>query len=296
VTAIFHGPAACRGTAEETDLDARWTSVSVQAGAVAVEPAPSLPTGGPATFRFGRLELAPLAPAAASEWILDRASRGQTAVVVTSNINHLRLAELDGGFRDVLRRSELNVSDGWPLGLASRMLGRPIPGRVAGIDLVDSVLAAGRPLRVAILGGPPGAADGLARRCGRAHDVCMVDELPKGCWEADDALEALRARLRRARPNLTLVGLGPPRQELLAESLRSVVSGPILCCGASIEVLAGMTPRAPEYLQRVGLEWAFRLALEPRRLFRRYVLSGGCFLRVLVRELVSNGGRREDER
>jgi N-acetylglucosaminyldiphosphoundecaprenol N-acetyl-beta-D-mannosaminyltransferase len=249
---------------------------------------------GSSTFRFGQLELAPLTPAAASEWIVDRALRAQTSVVVTSNINHLRLAELDGRFRDVLRRSELNVTDGWPLGLASRVLGRPVPGRVAGIDLVDSVLNAQQPLRLAILGGPPGAAEALARRCEHAHDVCLIDPLPKETWHTDGALQSLRERLRRAGPNLTLIGLGPPRQELLADTLRSVVSGPIICCGASIEVLAGMTPRAPQYLQRMGLEWAFRLALEPRRLFKRYVLSGGCFLRVLGREIVFAGGSSDD--
>ena len=243
-------------------------------------------SSGSSPFKFGELELTAFTPEATAEWIVDRARAEAASVVVTSNINHLRLARRDSDFRDVVRRSELNVADGWPLVFASRVLGSEVPARVAGIDLVDSLLHCGDRLRIAILGGPPGAAEALARRCRPRHDVSLVDPLPKGRWETDAALASLQASLAAARPNLVLIGLGPPRQELLADRLRPVVSGPIVCCGASIEVLAGMTPRAPRLLQQMGLEWAFRLALEPRRLFKRYVLAGSCFLRVLSAEIL----------
>jgi N-acetylglucosaminyldiphosphoundecaprenol N-acetyl-beta-D-mannosaminyltransferase len=250
--------------------------------------APIGPSRAARAFRFGPLEVAPLAPADVVDWIVGRAQAHEPSIVVTSNINHLRLARRDEGFRDVVRRSELNVADGWPLVLASRLLGSAVPARVAGIDLVDAVLHSPHRLRVAILGGPPGAAEALARRAASAHDVCLVDPLRKGAWEADRAVDSLRSSLAAARPNLVLIGLGPPRQELLADKVRPVVCGPIICCGASIEVLAGLTPRAPLLLQRVGLEWAFRLALEPRRLFKRYLLAGGCFLRVLGTEILKS--------
>lgn len=250
--------------------------------------APIAPSSGSRAFRFGPLELAPLAPPAVVEWIVGRALAEDPSVVVTSNINHLRLARRDDAFREVVRRSELNVADGWPLVFASRVLGSAVPARVAGIDLVDAVLRSPHRLRVAILGGPPGSAEALARRCGPAHDVCLVDPLAKGTWETDGAIDSLRSSLAAARPNLVLIGLGPPRQEVLADKLRPVVCGPVICCGASIEVLAGLTPRAPLFLQRVGLEWAFRLGLEPRRLFKRYLLAGGCFLRVLGAEILGS--------
>ena len=247
---------------------------------------PIAPSSGSRAFRFGPLEIAPLAPSAVVDWIVGRALAEEPSVVVTSNINHLRLARRDDAFRAVVRRSELNVADGWPLVLACRLLGSAVPARVAGIDLVDAVLHSPHRLRLAILGGPPGAAEALARRCRAAHDVCVVDPLPKGMWETDDAIDSLRSSLAAARPNLVLIGLGPPRQELLADKLRPDVCGPMICCGASIEVLAGLTPRAPLFLQRIGLEWAFRLAREPRRLFKRYLLAGGCFVRVLCAEIL----------
>jgi N-acetylglucosaminyldiphosphoundecaprenol N-acetyl-beta-D-mannosaminyltransferase len=237
-----------------------------------------------AQLRFGPLTITPLSPADASKWVALRASRQEPCVVVTSNINHLRLAETDANFRAALQRSELNVADGWPLVLASRLVGPVLPGRVAGIDLVASVLGADRPLRVAIIGGPAGAAEMLARRLRVTHRICLVEPLPKGSWEHPEGLMALKSAIREARPNLILLGIGPPRQELLAEALRPVVRGPILCCGATIEILAGVRPRAPAYLQAVGLEWAFRLALEPRRLWSRYLFSALSFGRVMCRE------------
>jgi len=238
-----------------------------------------------ATFAFGQLRLAPLTPEEAVRWILDHALLERTSLVVTSNISHLRLAETDHAFRAVVQGSDLNVADGWPLILGARLLGNTLPGRVAGIDLVERVLTAGTSLRLAILGGPPGAARLLARRFERLHRVCLLDALPKGTWDTGDGVDSLKRAVDAARPNLILLGIGPPRQELLAEVLRPVARGPIVCCGATIEVLAGLRPRAPLYLQAFGLEWAFRLALEPSRLWSRYLFSSVSFARVLHREM-----------
>lgn len=234
--------------------------------------------------RFGQLELAPLTLGATEEWIAARAAEGRSCVVVTSNINHLRLAEVDQRFQEVVRRSELNIADGWPLVLASRLLGRPVPSRVAGIDLVARLLARGG-FRLAVLGGPPNAAAALADRVAASSEVVLVDPLARGAWETPAAIRALARRTAGARPNLVLIGIGPPRQEFLADALRDAVGGPIICCGASIEVLAGLRPRAPRWMQAMGLEWAFRLLLEPRRLGPRYGLAASHFLLVLTRDL-----------
>lgn len=251
-----------------------------------------------AHFRLGRLSLAPLDVVGAAEWILDAACRGQPCVVVTSNIHHLRLAEIDPAFSRVVSEAELNVADGWPLVAANRLLPGPrLPSRVAGIELVDTVLRSDCRLRVALLGGPPGAAEELGRRIQSRHDVVLVEPLPKGSWEDAASISALRSRLEAARPSLTLVAVGAPRQELLAEALRSHVHGPIICCGAAVEVLADLRPRAPRRLQSMGLEWAFRLALEPARLGPRYFLSGFAFLCVLGRDLIASlAGKHEPGR
>ena len=243
---------------------------------------PAAPHREIAGWRFGELLLAPLSSAETTRWIVERALEKSPAVVVTSNVHHLRLAERDRTFRDVVRRAELNVADGWPLVLASRILGGGIPGRVAGIDLVDDLLHSDERLRVAILGGPGTTAARLAEMARDHHDVVLVDPLPPQEWE--QRIERLTTDLRSAAPTLVLLGIGAPRQELLAESLRPAVRGPIVCCGAAIEVLAGLRPRAPETLQRLGLEWAWRIALEPSRLLPRYLLAASSFIRVVGRE------------
>src|SRR4051794_22419098 len=117
-----------------------------------------------ATVRLGPLSLAHMTTSEAVRWIVDRAAEEKSCVVVTSNIHHLRLAQIDEQFSDVLARAELNVADGWPLVAATRVGGQSrLPERVAGVDLVDQIIEqkAVR-LRIAILGGPPGAAERLA--------------------------------------------------------------------------------------------------------------------------------------
>jgi exopolysaccharide biosynthesis WecB/TagA/CpsF family protein len=107
----------------------------------------------------------------------------------------------------------------------------------------------------------------------------------------------MRHKLSLTRPNLVLVGIGAPRQELLSDRLRDVVCGPIIGCGQTIDVLGGARARAPRVLQAAGLEWAFRMTMEPRRLGRRYAVAGFWFIRLLGRELRHkrrSGGRTAD--
>ncbi len=245
----------------------------------------------PGDFDFRGLRISGLALEDAIQWITDRARARRQAIVVTPNINHLHLMESSSPAREAIARADLQLADGWPIVAASRIMGQPLPGRVAGIDLVQRLVDGEHGFRVAILGGPSDAASRLADRARRRNDVVLVDELRPG-WDRDAARSELAERVAAAGPDLTLVGIGAPRQEILAHELKSAVRGPIVCCGAAIEVLAGMRPRAPRALQRVGLEWAFRLAIEPRRLARRYAVAGATFLRVLVEILRLRVARR----
>ncbi len=236
---------------------------------------------------FGGLKLAPFTLEETVSWILDAAQKNRSCVVVTSNIHHLRLARNDARFDAVVARAELNVADGWPLVAGTRIFSAvSAPERIAGIDLVDRLLRQEDVrLRLAILGGPPGAAEGLVGRISDVHEVVYLNPLPAGRWDTPDGLETMSSDLRSARPSLTLIGIGAPRQELLADSLRDVLAGPAIGCGAALEVLGGVRPRAPRILQAAGLEWAFRVALEPRRLLPRYLSAGRAFIGSLIREI-----------
>lgn len=234
----------------------------------------------PIDFDFRGLRLAGLELEDAIDWITTQARARRQTIVVTPNINHLHLVQVSDQARLAIAGADLQLADGWPIVAASRILGQPLPGRIAGIDLVERLVDGDQEFRVAILGGPSDAALRLADRARRRNHVVLVDELGPG-WDQEEPRSRLAQRLSAVAPDLTLVGIGAPQQEILAHELKSVVSGPIICCGAAIEVLAGMRPRAPQILQRIGLEWAFRLAIEPRRLARRYLLAGLTFARLL---------------
>jgi N-acetylglucosaminyldiphosphoundecaprenol N-acetyl-beta-D-mannosaminyltransferase len=244
------------------------------------------------TFAFGGLNMAQISIDDAADWVLRQALAELSSVVVTSHLNHVMLAERDPGFREAVSAAELNVADGWPLVFASRLIGPRLPGRVIGIDLVDTVLRREARLRLAILGGPPGSAEALAERERERHDIVQVEPMPAGVWDTPEEHAAILDRVREARPNLVLIGLGAPRQELFAEELRPVVRGPILCCGATIPVLGGHVRRAPSVVRSVGMEWAFRTAQSPARLGPRYVRSAWWYARVFGGELTGRAARR----
>lgn len=249
---------------------------------------------GVRTFRFGPLALDAVDLQTATEEIIADAQAGHSRLVVTPNIHHLRLAHGDARFGEVLRGAEYRLADGWPLIASSRLLRPPLPERVAGIDLVDNILQQSSRMRVAILGGPPGAAGRLGEMLSLRHTVVYVDELTRDEWDRPERNQQRRTAIEAAAPNLTLIGIGAPRQELLGDSLRSAVRGPILCCGATIEVLAELTPRAPALLRSTGLEWAFRLLHEPRRLGPRYLAAGVLLTRTMMSEVFLRRWRNQN--
>lgn len=208
--------------------------------------------------------------------------------IVTPNLDILRQFTRCPDSRRLVLAASHRVADGQPIVWASRLLGRPVPGRVPGSDLVQSLpdAAARAGLSAFLLGGNPGvaaaAAAQLEARCPglRVGSYCP----PYGFEDDPSELERIKNALKSARPALVLIGLGFPKQERLIRLLRSEMSETwFVGVGISLSFLAGDQPRAPAVLQRLGLEWVHRLGHEPRRLFRRYVVHGLPFgLRLLT--------------
>jgi len=215
--------------------------------------------------------------------ILDALSVGQGGNVVTVNLDHLVRCRRQSNYRDLVARASLVVADGMPLVWASRIQGTPLPERVAGstmsLNLGEDLGRAGK--RLFLLGGNPGVAEEAA--------VVLIDQYPGlfiagthcppfGFEENPGAMEAIRNALRTAQPDVVYVALGSPKQEKLIDRLRAEMpelSGAWwLGVGISLSFITGEIERAPLWMQRVGLEWAYRLAQEPKRLFRRYLIDG----------------------
>lgn len=222
---------------------------------------------------------------------------GQCRYVVTPNVNHTVLLERHAGLHAAYRDAGLVLVDGMPIYLAARLFGSPVPGRVAGSDLVprlfDEAERTGG-IRVYLLGAGPGVATRAARHIDERWPKSRVvgTNSPPFGFERDEAQnEAILNEIEDATPDLLIVGLGAPKQELWVHVHRQRLRVPVaLCVGATIDFLAGEKRRAPVWLRQAGLEWLHRAASEPRRLLGRYARDAWAFSWLLCRYRRSAGG------
>jgi N-acetylglucosaminyldiphosphoundecaprenol N-acetyl-beta-D-mannosaminyltransferase len=237
--------------------------------------------------------------------VLDWCDRPRDAVcryVVTPNVDHAVMYQHRDDVRTAYRDAALVLADGAPIVWASRLLGQRLPERVAGSDLVPAILrAASRRvgdestrMRVFLLGAAPGVADEAAaaiRRHYRGVDVVGTYSPPLG-FEHDNAEnQEILQRIADAKPDLLIVGLGAPKQELWVQQHHKRIEAKVaLCVGATIDFLAGHRRRSPVWMQRVGLEWLHRIASEPRRLVGRYARDAWVFPQLVWRELRGGHG------
>jgi N-acetylglucosaminyldiphosphoundecaprenol N-acetyl-beta-D-mannosaminyltransferase len=212
---------------------------------------------------------------------------GRAHQVATVNADFVVRAQFDPELRYLLRSADLLTADGMPLVWGGRFLGASVPGRVTGADLVPALAqrAAERGLSIFFLGGEPGvaarAADLLKKKYPRLQVAGIHSPPYSPILEMDTSfLEEIRS----ARPDILLVAFGNPKQEKWIGMHGHRLGVPVMIgVGGSLDFISGHFHRAPQWMQRSGLEWLFRLLQEPRRLFRRYavdlVVFGSLFLR-----------------
>ncbi len=197
-------------------------------------------------------------------------------VVVTPNLDHAVVFQRDERLRDAYRAADLVLADGQPLVLASRLSKRRLPERVAGSDLVPALFAATtRPLTVYLLG----AAEGVAVRAKRTIEeqfpfvrVVGTYSPPPGFEAEAEQTAGILRRIEEAHPDVLILGLGAPKQEIWATRHKAQLAARVaICAGATIDFLAGERVRAPSWMRRSGLEWLYRVSREPGRLGRRYL-------------------------
>ncbi|MBI4559341.1 MAG: WecB/TagA/CpsF family glycosyltransferase [Candidatus Hydrogenedentes bacterium] len=214
----------------------------------------------------------------------------QPGFVVTPNVDHICRFQRDPSFREAYRNAWLVLPDGVPLIWVARWLGVPLRQKLSGSDLVPwlSEFAAAKGYSVFFFGAAEGVAEDCADRLRRRWPglrVAGVYSPPLG-FELDPA-ELARAlhRIRASAPDICFVALGSPKQELWLHQYTQELGVPVIIgVGAGLDFAAGRLRRAPIWVQRMGLEWFWRLALEPRRLWRRYLVDDSLFFVLLFRE------------
>jgi N-acetylglucosaminyldiphosphoundecaprenol N-acetyl-beta-D-mannosaminyltransferase len=239
-----------------------------------------------------RLEIAqvpidPIDMDAAMHRLSHAMAHGGQVQVATVNLDFLVRAQRHPGLREVLGRTDLNVADGMPVVWLSRLLGRPVPGRVAGADMAPLLVAeaAAQGAGVFLLGGEHGVAEEAAHRLRCDHPgLRSIDwhEPPRAPLEEMDN-ERLVQLVADSGAELLLVALGNPKQELWIDRYRHRLPAVAVAVGVGcvFDLWAARVHRAPAWMQRSGLEWLHRLVAEPRRLAGRHA-TGVAWLVVLA--------------
>jgi N-acetylglucosaminyldiphosphoundecaprenol N-acetyl-beta-D-mannosaminyltransferase len=190
----------------------------------------------------------------------------------------------DDRLRSIVAGCDLVNADGQSVVWASRVLGRPLPERVAGIDLFKAIIerAAQTGHRVFFLGATQEVLAEMVELLRARHPSLVIAGYRDGYWDDDDGVvETVRA----ARPDFLFLAIPSPRKEYwLSENLERLAVPFVMGVGGTFDVVAGKVRRAPVWVQRVGCEWLYRLAQEPRRMWKRYLRGNSRFVGLIAME------------
>ena len=208
--------------------------------------------------------------------------------VVTMNAALLCTMRRDMELRKACRGGDLIVADGVPVLWTSRLSGAALPERVAGVDLTEKLLAEGskRGLSVYFLGARKEVIDDLVRLCGSKYPGLKVVGARDGYFKPADH-ESVVAEIAQLAPQMLFVGMPSPFKEIWLERHRAALGVPVMAgVGGTFDVLTGRVRRAPRLLQAIGMEWFWRLAMEPRKVWKRYLKTNTEFLALATREIL----------
>ncbi len=213
---------------------------------------------------------------------------------VAMNVDKLVKVHRDPTLRRIVEGCDIINVDGQPLVWASRAMGAPIKERVAGIDLMEALVArsAARGWKVFFLGGEAAAVTSVVQYYQTVHPALRVAGWRDGYWDRARETDVVQD-VRHAGPDILFVALGSPEKEHFIERhLRELAVPFVMGVGGAFDVVAGLTRRAPQLLRRLGLEWFWRFLQEPRRMWKRYFIDDIQFIELLARELWSAKVRR----
>jgi len=199
---------------------------------------------------------------------------GGPHLVVTADSSGVVIAQSDPEFRDIVNSADLVTPDSIGIVWAAKLFGRPIPERVAGVDLVLYLceMAARRGYRVYFLGSAPGVAEEAARRLQDCFPGLAVAGTHHGYFSAGEEPQVVEM-IQQTRPDILFVALGIPKQEKWIARYQPVLKIPVaMGVGGSLDVHSGRVTRAPRWVQKLCLEWAYRLLKNPRKIGKAMTL------------------------
>jgi exopolysaccharide biosynthesis WecB/TagA/CpsF family protein len=209
--------------------------------------------------------------------------------VVTPNVDHIVRLQHDNEFKKIYQDADLVLADGMPLVWAAKFLGTPLCEKVSGSDLFIKLcgIAARRKFRLFFLGGNPGDAVKAKEILVRQNPGLVVEGVycpPFGFETDEQERKKIVELIKAANPDILFVGLGAPKQEKWIYEHYQKIRVPVtMGIGISFSFAAGTIKRAPVWMQKAGLEWFWRLMMEPRRLWKRYLIDDMKFFRLVLK-------------
>jgi len=227
--------------------------------------------------------------------ILAWRKNSQRKYIVLCNPHTVCEAHRSRALLNTLRESALNLPDGVGTTIAAQILKIPHFGRVSGPTLMLRVCGAvsDPPLRHFFVGGRPGVGEALAQNLTMRNPQLQVAGIDSPAFNDSSDREASRVlkKINASRADIVWVGLGSPKQELwMSRHREHLAATALIGIGAAFDFHAGTVPWAPRWVRKAGLEWAFRLLIEPRRLWRRNVDSPAFLARVISQRLFGSAG------
>lgn len=244
------------------------------------------------TIRIFNLDFESVSEAEAAALVIEAATMRIKGLIVTPNVDHIVTLPSDAEMATVFTNALYRFADGMPIVWFSRLLGKGLPARVTGSDLLPNVaaLAAKSGQRLFLLGGRPQAAEKAACILMTRNPGLQISGTYCPDWgfesninESTKIIDFINA----CNTDILFIGVGTPKQEKwAAKYITQMNVGPIIGVGAAFDFAAGFIHRPPKWMQKFGLEWLGRLLSEPRRLWRRYLLKDAKFFRLAFNEFL----------
>lgn len=212
---------------------------------------------------------------------------GQPHQHVVVNVDKLVKASRDPGLRAIINDCALVNVDGMPVVWASRLLGKPLKERVAGVDLFEALMrrAGEKGWRVFLLGAREEVVSAVARQYQRTYPQLVLAGYRNGYWNGDAEEARVVEQIRDSRADLLFVAISSPKKEQFLGRYQAEMKIPFaMGVGGTFDVAIGRVRRAPLWMQKSGLEWFYRFLQEPRRMFRRYFIDDMAFIWLFIKE------------
>lgn len=255
-----------------------------------------MPAGGSKRIALMGCQIDNLTLAETLDTIAGFVRTGRPHQHVAVNVDKLVKASRDPVLRRIINACDLVSADGMPVVWASRLLGRPLVERVAGIDLFEALMtrAAEQGWRVFLLGAREEVVRRVAEMYSSHYPQLIVAGVHNGYWHGEQEAAQVAQQIRASHADLLFVAISSPQKEQFLGTWLGTMGVPFaMGVGGSFDVAAGCIKRAPRWMRSAGLEWFYRFLQEPRRMARRYFIDDMAFIGLLLKEVVHNKKQRQ---